>query len=269
MPTLTPQSTLTLRSGNRMPVLGLGTWELTDDTPGAISTALELGYPMIDTSGDYGTQPGIAEGIERRGVDRSRLYIVTKVEENDDAYQKTCEDLQELQLDYADLMLIHRPPDNGVGEQLWRGLMRAKEEGLTRDIGVSNFSIEQIDALAEKSGEMPAVNQIEWSPFGYSEEMLDYARRNDMVIQAYSPLTRATRLDDPRLAAIAGHYGKTPAQVLIRWDMQMGTVPLPKANRRDHQEEDIEVFDFVISDQDMAELRAFNERYSSLGALPY
>ena len=264
-----PRTTVRLRSGNEMPVLGIGTWQLTRDTPGAIESALELGYPMIDTSGDYGTQPGIAEGIRRHGADRASLYIVTKVEETDDAYAKTREDLGELKLDYADLMLIHRPPDDGVGEELWRGLMRAKEEGLTRDIGVSNYSMEQIDRLAEKTGEMPAVNQIEWSPFGYSEDMLDYARQNDMIIQAYSPLTRARRLDDPRLSGIADHYGKSPAQLLIRWDMQMGAVPLPKANRRDHQEEDIAVFDFEISDEDMGYLCALNERYSSLGSLPY
>lgn len=263
------RSTVTLRSGNKMPVLGLGTWQLTRDTAGAIASALELGYAMIDTSGDYGTQPGIAEGIKRFGADRSKFYIVTKVEETDGAYQATCKDLEELQLDHADLMLIHRPPPDGVGEELWRGLMRAKEEGLTRDIGVSNYAMDQIDALAGKTGEMPAVNQIEWSPFGYSREMLDYANRNDMVIQAYSPLTRTKRLTDPMLVKIAEKYGKTAAQILIRWSLQMGTAPLPKANRRDHQEEDIDVFDFEIGDEDMAVLCGLNERYSSLGSLPY
>lgn len=162
------------RSGNEIPIIGLGTWQLTNDTPGTIAYALELGYPMIDTSGDYGTQPGIAEGIKKSGAARDDFYLVTKVEETDNAYEATQHNLQELELDYADLMLIHRPPADGVGEELWRGLMQAKEEGLTRDIGVSNYSIEQIQALIDRTGEVPVVNQIEWSPFGYSQAMYDF-----------------------------------------------------------------------------------------------
>jgi 2,5-diketo-D-gluconate reductase A len=155
-----------LHTGNRMPVLGLGTWQLTDDTPGTVENALRLGYRLIDTSGDYGTQPGIGEGIRRSGIERSGFYLVTKVEETDDSYEATVKNLAELGLDQADLMLIHRPPSSGPGEALWRGLIRAKEDGLTRDIGVSNYSIKQIEALIEATGKVPVVNQIEWSPFG-------------------------------------------------------------------------------------------------------
>lgn len=258
-----------LRSGNRMPLLGLGTWQLTDRTPDTIAHALELGYPMIDTSGDYGTQPGIAEGIRRSRVARESLYIVTKVEETDDAYEETRKNLSELQMRYADLMLIHRPPRQGIGEVLWRGLIRARDEGLARDIGVSNYSVEQMQALADTTGEMPGVNQIEWTPFGYGSHMRQFCHENQVVIQAYSPLTRAERLDDPALLKIAAHYAKTPAQVLIRWNLQHGVVPLPKANRKEHLEENLKVFDFRIDVPDMATLDSLNERYSSLGALPY
>lgn len=261
--------TVTLRSGNRMPPLGLGTWQLTRDTAGTVAAALRAGYRMIDTSGDYGTQPGIAEGIESSGVDRSNLYLVTKVEETDEPYAATKRNLRELGTDYADLMLLHRPPDDGAGEQLWRGLMQARSDGLARDIGVSNYSAELIDQLAQATGEVPAVNQIEWSPLGHSDAMQDYAQRHKMVIQAYSPLTRATRLDDEALVAIADRYGKTPAQILIRWNLQRGTVPLPKANTKSHLNENLEVFDFEIADADMADLDALNQHYSSLGALPY
>jgi len=266
---MTPQSTVLLRSGNKMPVLGLGTWKLTHDTPGTIARALELGYKMIDTSGDYGTQPGIGEGIRLSGVAREAFYLVTKVEETDDAYAATHQNLQELGLDYADLILIHRPPAEGAGEGLWQGLMRARDEGLTRDIGVSNYSVDLLRVLAETTGEMPVVNQIEWSPFGYSEEMIDFCRANNIVIQAYSPLTRTKRLDDEKLRVIAQKYNKTPAQVLIRWNLQLGTVPLPKANQPEHLVENIDVFDFEIAASDMAQLNGMNERYSSLGGLPY
>jgi 2,5-diketo-D-gluconate reductase A len=263
------QSSVTLHTGNRMPVMGLGTWELTKDTAGTVQAAFALGYRMIDTAEDYGTQPGIGEAIKRSGIDRSSVYLVAKIEETDDPYEATRKYLDELQSEYADLVLIHRPPPTGVGEELWRGLMRAKQEGFARDIGVSNYSVEQIEALIDASGEVPAVNQIEWSPFGHSENMLRYCNGRRIIIQAYSPLTRATRLADGALAAFSSKYGKTAAQMLIRWNLQRGTVPLPKANQRGHLEEDIDVFDFEISSEDLASLSDLNERYSSLGGLPY
>jgi 2,5-diketo-D-gluconate reductase A len=263
------QSTVTLHSGNEMPVLGLGTWQLTDNTAGTVEAAMRLGYRMIDTSGDYGTQPGIGDGLRRPGMKREKVYLVTKVEETDEAYEATRKDLDELQTAYADLMLVHRPPDRGAGEELWRGLIRAKQDGLTRDIGVSNYSVDLIEDLIEATGETPAVNQIEWSPFGHSEQMLQYCNDRKIVIQAYSPLTRTRRLDDEPLQSIASHYNKSPAQLLIRWNLQRGTVPLPKANRTKHLEEDLDVFDFEINAKDMAALNGLNERYSSLGSLPY
>jgi diketogulonate reductase-like aldo/keto reductase len=258
-----------LHTGNQIPILGLGTWQLTHDTPGTVSRALELGYCMIDTSGDYGTQPGIGEAIRQCETDRQSLYLVTKIEETDDAYRATQKNLAELGLEYADLMLIHRPPARGVGRELWEGLMQAKRDGLAKDIGVSNYSIEQISELAKTTGEMPAVNQIEWSPFGYSESMLNFCRENRILIQAYSPLTRTRRLEDRTLADVARRHRKTPAQLLIRWNLQLGTIPLPKANRVEHLEENLDVFDFEISRQEMATLNGLNEHYSSLGSLPY
>lgn len=261
-------STVTLVSGNPMPIIGLGTWQLTDDTAGTIETALQLGYPMIDTSGDYGTQPGIGEGLKRSGASRESFYLVTKVEETDDAYEATKQDLKELQLEYADLMLIHRPPASGAGEELWQGLMRARDEGFTKDIGVSNYSIDQIQTLIDASGEVPVVNQIEWSPYGHSEDMLSFCQNKHIIIQAYSPLTRAKRGDDEMVEDIARSYGKTPAQLLLRWNLQLGTVPLPKANRREHLTENLDIFDFAISDDDMATLNGLNENYSSLSSKP-
>lgn len=269
MNTLSLHSRKPLRSGNRMPLIGLGTWQLTDHTSDAVAHALEIGYPMIDTSGDYGTQAGIGRALRDAGTARESIYIITKVEETDDAYDATRKNLAELAIDFADLMLLHRPPEKGVGVDLWQGLIRARDEGLARDIGVSNYSVEQIAALAEETGEMPAVNQIEWSPFGYGPRMRKYCHEHDIVIQAYSPLTRTERLDDPALVEIAEHYNKTPAQILIRWNLQHGVVPLPKANRKEHLEENLNVFDFRIDVPDMATLDGLNERYSSLGTLPY
>lgn len=261
-------STFKLRSGNEMPVLGLGTWQLTDDTAGTIQKALELGYRMIDTSGDYGTQPGIGEGLEHSNVSRDSYYLVTKVEEDDDAYEATRQNLQELSLGHADLMLIHRPPPDGPGTELWRGLIRAREEGLAKDIGVSNYSTELMQQLADETGEMPAVNQIEWSPFGHSVEVLKFCQDNGILIQAYSPLTRAKRLDNEALEDLAENYGKSTAQLVIRWNMQLGVVPIVKANSEEHLRENLDVFDFEISDDDMATINGLNEHYSSLSSKP-
>lgn len=263
------RTTLSLHTGNRIPAFGLGTWQLTRDTAGTVARALDLGYPMIDTSSDYGTQPGIGDAVRRTGAARESFYLVAKVEETDDAYQATRDYLAELRLEYADLMLIHRPPEDGVGAGLWEGLRQARREGLTRDIGVSNYSMEQIRALTAATDEKPAVNQIEWSPFGHSREMLDACREEGIVIQAYSPLTRAQRLDDRVLSEVARRHGKSPAQILIRWNLERGTVPLPKANRLDHLEENIRVFDFELGEEDLARLDDLNEQYSSLGTLPY
>jgi diketogulonate reductase-like aldo/keto reductase len=123
--------------------------------------------------------------------------------------------------------------------------------------------------MGDSGRTVPTVNQIEWSPFGYSDDMLRYASEKNIVIQAYSPLTRTKRLDDETLAQVAAKYGKSPAQVLIRWNLQRGIVPIPKANQRGHLEGNIDVFDFHISEGDMATLNGLNERYSSLGMLPY
>jgi diketogulonate reductase-like aldo/keto reductase len=262
-------STISLNTGRRMPILGLGTWELTNDTPGTIVKALELGYRMIDTSGDYGTQPGIAEGIRRSGVERSDLYIVTKVEEDEDPYEATKHNVGDLGLEYADLMLIHRPPPSGPGVDLWRGLLRARDDGLTRDVGVSNYSTAQIEELIRATGEVPTVNQIEWTPFGWDPGMLEYCRGRQILIQAYSPLTRGERLHGDVLQKMATELRQTPAQILLRWNLQVGTVPLPKANRHDHLEEDLDIFGFDLSDTQMDRLGRLNERWSSLGALQY
>jgi diketogulonate reductase-like aldo/keto reductase len=262
-------SSLQLRTGRRMPVIGLGTWQLTNDTAGTVEEALRLGYRMIDTSGDYGTQPGIGEAMLRSDVDRNEIFLVTKVEEDEDAYEATDRNLLELGLDYADLMLIHRPPRTGAGDELWEGLIRARDHGRARDIGVSNYSTDQIEELIRATGETPAVNQIEWSPYGWSPEMLEYCRERGIVIQAYSPLTRTERLGDERLVQVAADYGRTPAQLLLRWNVQLGTAPLPKANRRDHLVENLDVFGFEISETHLAQLQRLNETYSSLGSLPY
>ncbi len=262
-------STIRLHTGRRMPVIGCGTWQLQHRTAETVLQALRQGFRLIDTSGDYHTQRGIGEALRQSELSRDAVFVVTKIEDTDDAYEATRRNLAELKLDYADLVLIHRPPERGVGEVLWQELRRAKRDRLTRDIGVSNYSIEQIEELVYRTGELPAVNQIEWTPFGHSPRMLDFCHDNGIVIQAWSPLTRGQRLNDDKLAAMAARYGRTPAQLLIRWNLQLGVVPIPKANHVRHLQDNLHVFDFEISQLDMTKLRAMNEHYSAMGSLQY
>ena len=263
------QSTIELRSGSKMPVMGLGTWQLTgDDAVSSAAYALEIGYRMIDTSSDYRNHEQIGRAIRDSLIPRQDIYLVTKVEEDDNSYEAVKEYLGQLGMNYADLILIHRPPSRDVGTDLWKGLVQAKQEGLTRDIGISNYSIDQIEELIKSTGVTPVVNQIEWSPFGFSKEMLRYCRSKDIIIQAYSPLTRQGRLDEGPIVELAEKYGKTPAQIMIRWDLQHKVVPIVKATSREHLEENIDVFDFSIGNDDIARLDDLNEHYSSLGRKP-
>jgi diketogulonate reductase-like aldo/keto reductase len=266
---LTAESLRTLRTGREMPVLGLGSWMLTSHTAESVQHAFEIGYRMVDTSSDYMTQPGIGEAVRRYSRPRDSLFITMKVEPEENGYDATVRNLEELKLAYADLVLVHRAPKKGVGEKLWEQLVRAREEGLTRDIGVCSYKIEQLRTLAENTGEVPAVHQIEWSPFGHSLDMLSFCEAQEIVVQAYSPLTRGKRLNDETLAGIADKHGKTPAQVILRWDLQHGVVPIPKAYREDHQRENFDIFDFLLDDVDMGLLDGLNEEFSALEKLEY
>lgn len=251
-------------------MLGLGTWQLTGNAAAeGVRDALEIGYRLVDTADDYRNQPEIGEALRSASVERGHVFVVSKVEEHEDAHAATRERLEELGLEQLDLGLIHRPPGTGAGESLWQGLIDAKGDGLAREIGVSNYSREQIDRLIEATGETPVVNQIEWSPFGYSDAVLEHAREKGIVIQAYSPLTRGERLDDETLREVGSAHDKTPAQVLLRWDLQVGAATVPKAASPEHRQENLEVFDFQLDDAEMRRLSELNERYSALAGLPY
>ena len=266
---LTPESNRILPSGNRMPLLGLGTLKLTHHTVATICHAFEAGFRMIDTAPEYHTQRGIGDAIRACGFDRHDIFVITKVEPNDDAYAAIHRNLAQLKLEYVDLVLINSAPRHDGGELSWHGLRRAKRDGLAHDIGVANYSIDDIEELVYRTGEMPAVNQIEWSPFGHSPRMLDFCRENEIVIQSASPLTRGARLNDDKVGAMAARYGKTTAQLLLRWNLQLGAVPLPKANLPEHLRDNLHVFDFEISSQDMLRLNGLNEHFSAIDRLQY
>jgi len=264
-----PETCHILPSGNRMPLLGLGTRDLNVHTVETLRGALELGYRLIDTAPAFHTQRGVGDALRACGLARDDIFVITKAEPRGDAYAALHKCLAQLRLDHVDLTLLQGPPDRDAGELGWHGLRRAKRDGLTRDIGLCGYAIDCVEELVYYTGELPACNQIEWSPFGHSPRMLDFCRDNGILILAASPLTHARRLNDDRLGNMAARYGKTPAQLVIRWNLQLGVVPLPKANHSAHLRENLGVFDFEITPPDMARLNAFNQHYSWRGTLDY
>jgi len=258
-------STVTLNNGVRMPVLGLGTWQLArgETVRRAVRVALDTGYRLIDTATVYGNEEDVGAAVAESGIDRRELFITTKLWITDVTYPRTLaacrRSLQRLRLNYLDLYLIHWPVP-WLWPQAWRALITLQQEGLCRAIGVSNFEIRHLQA-AMQLGAVPAVNQAEFSPFLYRRELHDFCREHGIQLESYSPLTRGAKLRDPRVTALAQHYKKTNAQLFLRWALQHGVVTIPKSSHPERIRENADLFDFEINPEDMAALDALNEDY--------
>lgn len=260
---------VTLANGVKMPCVGYGTWQTPDGdvARNSVRTAIEAGYRHIDTAAGYGNEESVGAGIRESGVAREDLFVTTKHWIVDRGYEKTiaaCEQsLRNLGMDYLDLYLIHWPAVAKVSpnwEQInadtWRGFEKLYQDGKIRAIGVSNFLPAHLESLKANSTVMPMVNQIEFHP-GYTQPALvDYCRRNGIAVQAWSPLGSGTVLKDSLLAEIAAKYGKSVAQLCIRFALQQDIVPLPKSITPERIAANREVFDFMISDEDMARIQA-------------
>ncbi|MFQ6676272.1 MAG: aldo/keto reductase [Fidelibacterota bacterium] len=249
-----------------MPILGLGTYRLSPGRPvaNAVRWAIEAGYRLIDTASMYGNERDVGEAIRRSGVPRDQVFVTTKLWNSDHGYESTLtafdRSLNRLGLTYVDLYLIHWPVE-GIRRETWRAMEAVLEGGKCRAVGVSNYMTWHLDELMKDSSTIPAVNQVEFSPYLYQKDLLEYCRSHGIQLEAYSPLTKARRLSDPRLLKIGSRYNKTPAQVLIRWALQKGTVVIPKSSRRERIAENAHVFDFSLSGEDMAVLDSFHEDY--------
>jgi 2,5-diketo-D-gluconate reductase A len=247
-----------------MPPIGLGVFDMDDETTAAtVSAAIELGYRSIDTAAIYGNEKGVGEGIRRSGIDRSELFVTTKlwVDAHGERSAVTAaqQSLDRLGLDYVDLYLIHWPYSaGGRHRQAWQGLEAVKALRLTEHIGVSNFSPAQIEHIVELGGELPAVNQIELHPFNVR---VDDRRNNDrlgIVTESWSPLARGAVFTDSTLAALAGKYGVSIARLVLRWHVQHGFVTVPKSSNPMRLAENLAVFDFELEAADMAAIDALD-----------
>jgi 2,5-diketo-D-gluconate reductase A len=248
-----------LADGNRIPLLGLGVWQVPNgpECVNAVRWALELGYRHVDTAQAYGNEESVGQGLRESGVPREQVFITTKFYPGRrDAAAEIERSLQRLGVDHIDLYIVHWPQRGPTWA--WPGMEQARERGYARSIGVSNFDARELDEVSAAGSVKPAINQVQFSPFEYRRAVLDACERNDVVLEAYSPLGTGRHLRDRTVRRIAEGIGRTPAQVLLRWCLQRELPVIPKSTHRERIEENGQVFDFTLSGEEMAALDALD-----------
>jgi len=253
-----------LNNGLKIPCIGFGTWTLSGSkAKKAVIWALEEGYRLIDTATIYGNEHQIGNAIRESSVEREDIFLTTKVWQTDFGYENTLNafesSLRKLQTNYVDLYLIHWPRSGRY--ETWKALTKLYEEGKAKSIGVSNYTVEHLEELLEKTSIIPMVNQIEFSPFLYQKDLLEYSRKKAIQLEAYSPLTRTEKFENPILQEIAKKYEKSPAQILIRWNIEHKVIPIPKSSSRKHFLENANVFDFKLEKEELKKLDSLNQDF--------
>lgn len=250
-----------MNSGYEIPALALGVWQSGDDTEAAVEAALKNGYRHIDTAAAYDNEEEVGKAIAKSGIPREDLFITTKLRNDDIRAGKTrealMESLKKLGLDYVDLYLIHWPVEGS--SKAWQEMRKLRDEGYIRSIGVCNFKKHHLEELIEETGEVPAVDQMEFNPQMQDEEVEAFCKDNGIVLEAWSPLGHGSSLSSPVIAEIAQAHKKSPAQVILRWELNKGIVPLPKSVHENRIQENFDVFDFDLTQDEMAKLDALNE----------
>lgn len=252
-----------LRNGTEVPVLGLGTFKISnEDVYQIVLDALAAGYRHIDTAAYYGNEEGIGRALRDSQIPREEIFITSKVWYTEDGYEETRKAFEKSEklLGKIDLYLIHWPRGKNRLE-MWRALTDLEGEGRIKAAGVSNYMEKHLQEIAQNNLPMPAVDQVEFSPFLYKKELLAYCKSKAIVLEAYSPLTRGTRLDDPLVKELAAKYQKSPAQILLRWVIQKDMLVIAKSAHKERMQENAAVFDFEISAEDLQRLDARNEDY--------
>jgi diketogulonate reductase-like aldo/keto reductase len=254
-----PSRTRALADGNEIPLVGLGVWQVPNgrECVDAVRWALELGYRHIDTAQAYGNEESVGEGLRESGVPRDEVFITTKFfPRRQDPVVEAERSLQRLGVDHVDLYIIHWP--EGGPTWAWPGMERAREAGYARSIGVSNFSVDDLGRLLVTATVPPVVDQVQFNPYAYRKALLDYCTGNRIALEAYSPLGTGRHLTSDTVEQIAQKHGRTPAQVLVRWSVERGIPVIPKSTHRERIAENGDVFDFALSDEELAELDALD-----------
>ncbi len=252
-----------LNNDIEIPCIGLGTYQITSqkkvDT--AIHSAFDIGYRLIDTAAAYGNEKEIGKAIKSSNLKRDDIFITTKLDNTSHGYDRTIKafetSLEKLDCDYIDLYLIHWPEQDR--NESWRAMEKLLEEGKCRSIGVSNYMIKHLDDLLQNSSVAPAVNQVEFNPFVYNPELLNYCNEKNIFVEAYTPITKGRKFNDDEITQLSDKYNKTPAQIMLRWSLQQNVIVIPKSSHPERIKENADIFDFEIEEKDMEILDSLNE----------
>ena len=248
-----------MNDGKTIPQVGFGLWKVKDkeECKQAVKWALEAGYRHFDTAQYYGNEAYLGEALQESGIPRDELFITTKIKnENqdwDDLIPSFEESLAKLQMDYVDMLLLHFPVTE-KRRPAWRRMEQVLASGRARSIGVSNYTIRHLEELLAENEVKPALNQVELHVFLQQPELLEYCKRHGIVVEAYSPLAHGHGLDDPLLQELAAKHGKTTAQIMLRWCIEKGTVPLPKSVHQERIAQNLDLYTFELDDDDMRQL---------------
>lgn len=271
---MTDQTFLTLNDGRLMPQVGLGVWQSpAETTADTVATALAAGYLAIDTAAAYRNEPGVGEGVRRSGAARDKLFITTKLWNENQGYDAALaafdKSLSRLGMDYVDLYLIHWPaPTQNLYLESWKALIRLREEGRAKSIGVSNFAIPHLERIIGETGVTPAANQIELHPRWQQAQLRAFHAGKGIVTTSWSPLGQGRLLDDPVIGQIAAKHGKTPAQVIIRWHVDLGLTVIPKSVTPARIVANFQVFDFALDAEDLKAISGLQAADGRIGPDP-
>ncbi|WP_182084127.1 aldo/keto reductase [Aureimonas sp. ME7] len=271
---MSQQTSITLNDGRAIPQVGLGVWQVPDETATqSVAEALKAGYTHVDTAAIYENERGVGRGLAQSGVTRGDVFVTTKLWNENQGFDRTLrafdESLNRLGLDHVDLYLIHWPsPAREAYVDTWKAFIRLREEGRARSIGVSNFTAEHLDRLIGETGVTPVLNQIELHPRFQQRDLRAAHEARGIATQSWSPLGQGQLLSDPAIARIAQKHGKTPAQVIIRWHVDNGLVVIPKSVTPSRIRENIAVFDFRLDEEDLSAIAALDSAEGRIGPDP-
>ncbi|KGP91375.1 glyoxal reductase [Pontibacillus chungwhensis BH030062] len=260
------QDTIKLNNGVDMPRLGLGVFKAEDgeEVINAVKWALEHGYRSIDTAAAYKNEEGVGQALKDSGLSRDEIFVTSKLWNSDQGYEETLQafetSLEKLGLDYLDLYLIHWPVE-GKYKESWKAMEKLYHDGKIRAIGVSNFHPHHLDDLLKDGEVTPVINQVELHPKLAQQEVRDYCEKHDIVVEAWSPLMQGQILEEPVIQELAQKYNKTAAQIVIRWDLQIGIVTIPKSTKQHRIQENADVFDFELTDEEVVKITELNENH--------